>query len=216
MHQNTSKQLYKTSDRNFYLLIIIIVIFGLFLRWHDIGKHQSQNDEWAAAWHISEVKNRTFENYYEAKINELTFNNSNKKLKNKIAFELKDNQNLLINILKFNDFLKLSGGSTISPMMFYVGYFLISGEENNYENLISKLKKISIIYYILSIILFYRLFEKNYFFNNKLSFIFFIIITVFSFENILFSRQFFNYSYSIVILPILFLNIYKTGIKKLL
>jgi len=215
MHQNTSKQLYKTSDRNFYLLIIIIAIFGLFLRWHDVGKHQSQNDEWAAAWHITEVKNRTFENYYEIKINELTSNNFDKKLKNKIALKLKDNQNLLINVLKFNDFLKLSGGSTISPMMFYVGYFLISGEENNYENLISKLKKISIFYYILSFILFYRLFEKNNFFNNKSSFIFFLIITVFSFENILFNRQFFNYSYSIVIFPILFLNIYKVDIRKI-
>lgn len=215
MHQNTSKQLYKTRDKNFYLLIFIIAFFGLFLRWHDVGKHQSQNDEWYAAWHITEVKNRTYENYYETKINELTFNNSSKKLKNRIALELKDNQNLLIKILKFNDFLKLSGGSTISPMMFYVGYFLISGEENDYENLISKLKKISIIYYILSFILFYKLFDKNDFFNNKLSFIFFLIITVFSFENILFSRQFFNYSYSIVILPILYLNIYKTGIKKI-
>ena len=44
MHQNKTKRLYETKDRNFYLLIIIIAIFGLFLRWHDVGKHQSQND----------------------------------------------------------------------------------------------------------------------------------------------------------------------------
>ena len=216
MDLGKSKLLYKTKDRNFYILIIIIVFCGLFLRWYDLGKHQSQNDEWNAAWHITEIKSRTFENYYETKINELTFDNSSKKLKNKIAFELKDKQHLLTNILKFNDFLKLSGGSTISPMMFYVGYFIISGEESNYQDLISKLRKISIIYYIFSIILFYRLFSINNFFDNKLSFIIFLIVTVFSFENIIFNRQFFNYSYSIIILPILFLNVYCIDKKKII
>ena len=149
------KRLYKTKDRNFYLLLIIIVFCGLFLRLHDLGKHQSQNDEWLAAWHISEVKNRNFENYYQKKFINIISSENKNNFKYKLISHFENNEEILVNIFKFNDFIKLSGGSTISPLMFYLGYFLISGEEANYEKVISKLRKISIIYFLFCVYLFF-------------------------------------------------------------
>ena len=119
----------------------------------------------------------------------------------------------LVNIFKFNDFIKLSGGSTISPLMFYLGYFLISGEEANYEKVISKLKKFRLFIYVY---LFFLIFKKKNFFEKKLIFLLFLIIIVFSAENIIFSRQFFNYSYSIIIIPILILNLKRNCAKNFL
>lgn len=216
MDFDISKRLYKTKDRNFYLLLFIIVFCGLFLRFYDLGKHQSQNDEWLAAWHISEIKNRNFENYYQKKFINIISSENKNNFKYKLISHFKNNEEILVDIFKFNDFIKLSGGSTISPLMFYLGYFLISGEEVNYEKVISKLRKISIIYFLFCVYLFFLIFKKNNFFDQKLIFLLFLTIIVFSAENIIFSRQFFNYSYSIIIIPILILNLKRNCSKNFL